>query len=321
VRQAKWRRLVVGTGVIALLSGSVSLAQAAAPASSTVTGQLPATPADIDDAYQTYHIQPIWFRAGADGTAVEQLISLLQRAPFDGMSDGPRMATEVQAATAAVRTNPAAAAVADRVVSNAWVHYVQALKKPTTGMIYASSILKPHGTRTVDILLTAAAAPSLSAYLQMTSRVNPVYGALRDTAWTEAQASGNLTPDPRLLANLDRARSIPATGRFVLVDAGSSTLTLFDKGQPVDSMKVITGTHELPTPLISSMMYYVTYNPYWHAPDHLVRKTIAPTFLRQGMRYLTSHGYHVMDHWSATQLRWMLRPQIGKGRLLELHTF
>ena len=48
-------------------------------------------------------------------------------------------------------------------------------------------------------------------------------------------------------------------------------------------MKIIVGTNELPTPLIASMMYYVTYNPYWHAPDHLVRKTIAPTVLRQGM--------------------------------------
>ena len=77
-------------------------------------------------------------------------------------------------------------------------------------------------------------------------------------------------------------------------------LTLFQDGQPVDSMKVITGTSELPTPLIASVMYYITYNPYWHAPDHLVRKTIAPTVLRQGMGYLKSHGYHVIDEWSET---------------------
>ena len=77
-------------------------------------------------------------------------------------------------------------------------------------------------------------------------------------------------------------------------------LTLYQDGQPVDSMKVITGTSELPTPLIASVMYYITYNPYWHAPDHLVRKTIAPTVLRQGMPYLKSHGYNVIDAWSET---------------------
>jgi murein L,D-transpeptidase YcbB/YkuD len=108
-----------------------------------------------------------------------------------------------------------------------------------------------------------------------------------------------MTPDPRLLANLDRARSIPSTGRFALVDSGSQRLIMFEGGEPVDSMKVIVGTNELPTPLIASLMYYVTYNPYWHAPDHLVRKTIAPTVLRQGMKYLKSHGYHVVNEWSS----------------------
>ena len=75
-------------------------------------------------------------------------------------------------------------------------------------------------------------------------------------------------------------------------------LTLYQDGQPVDSMKVITGTNELPTPLIASVMYYITYNPRWHAPDHLVRKTIAPNVLHLGMPYLKSHGYHVIDQWS-----------------------
>ena len=128
--------------------------------------------------------------------------------------------------------------------------------------------------------------------------VNPIYAQLRDAAWAEAQASGNLTPDPRLLANLDRVRSLPATGRFLLVDSGSSMLTLYQDGQPINSMKVITGHRGAPTPLIASVMYYITYNPYWHAPDHLVRKTIAPNVLRLGMSYFKSHGYDVIDEWS-----------------------
>ena len=47
-------------------------------------------------------------------------------------------------------------------------------------------------------------------------------------------------------------------------------------------------------------MYYITYNPYWHAPDHLVRKTIAPNMLHLGVSYLKSHGYHVIEDWSET---------------------
>lgn len=281
-----------------LLAASPAMGQPAATATAAVaTPGLPVAP-DVTAAYDTYHIQPIWFRAGPDSPAIAQLVAILQRAPFDGFPAGPQLAAQVQSVAAAVRANPAAAEGAERIVSTAWVRYVQSLKRPTDGMIYAYPVLKPQGTRAEEILLTAAAAPSLVNYLSATAELNPVYAQLRDAAWAEAQASGNFTPDPRLLANLDRARSIPARGRFVLVDSGNQRLTMFEDGRPVDSMKIIVGMNELPTPLIASMMYYVTYNPYWHAPDHLVRKTIAPTVLRQGMPYLKSHGYHVIDEWS-----------------------
>src|SRR4029450_12917648 len=69
-------------------------------------------------------------------------------------------------------------------------------------------------------------------------------------------------------------------------------------GHPPDSMRVITGTAELPTPPIASVMYYITYNPYWHAPDHLVRKTIAPNVLKLGLGYFKSHGYDVINEGS-----------------------
>jgi murein L,D-transpeptidase YcbB/YkuD len=248
--------------------------------------------------YQRYN-SPVWYRGAPNAAAIQQLIAILQRAPFDGFAEGPQLAAQVQAAAAQAQSGKAEdMAAADRVLSAAWVQYVQAVKRPTTGMIYAYPILGPQGTRADQILLTAAAAPSLETYLTTTSNLNPIYAKLRDAGWAAAQASGNMTPDPRLLANLDRLRSLPATGRFLLVDSGSSMLTLYENGAPIDSMKVITGTNELPTPMIASFMYYITYNPYWHAPDHLVRKTIAPNVLHLGLKYFTSRGYDVVDEWS-----------------------
>jgi len=280
-------------------------ALALSPASQAVAadGQSAAIPAGaaVASFYEAFQSHSIWFHGGANAAAISQLTSILQRAPFDGYPQGPQVAAQVQAAAAqAASGQPQDIANAERVLSSAWVQYVQAIKKPTTGMIYAYPVLQPQGSSVEQILLTAAAAPSLQAYLASTSDVNSIYKQLRDTAWAEAQASGNMTPDPRLLANLDRVRSLPAKGRFLLVDSGTSMLTLYQDGQPIDSMRVITGTEELPTPLIASYMYYITYNPYWHAPDHLVRKTIAPNYLRGGMKYLTSHGYNVIDDWSET---------------------
>jgi murein L,D-transpeptidase YcbB/YkuD len=269
-------------------------------ANAAADGQSSAVPAAVAVAsFYDQNSQSIWFRNGPDSAAIAQLTAILQRAPFDGFPQGPQLAAQVQAAALQASSGTQTdIANAERVLSSAWVQYVQAIKRPTTGMIYAYSVLQPQGSRADQILFTAAAAPSLATYLANTSDVNAIYKQLRDTAWAQAQATGNLAPDPRLLANLDRVRSLPAKGRFLLVDSGSSILTLYQDGQPLDSMKIITGTEELPTPLIASYMYYITYNPYWHAPDHLVRKTIAPNFLRGGMTYLKSHGYHVIEDWS-----------------------
>jgi L,D-transpeptidase YcbB len=298
----KTRKLNVaalGVCASALMSAAPALAQAGASAPAAAQASAVPAASAVASFYDTWRTQPIWFRGGAETPAVAQLIAILQRAPFDGFADGPQLAAQVQAAAAQARSGDAAGmAAAERTLSTAWVQYVQAVRRPTAGMIYAYPVLQPQGTRADQILLTAAAAPSLETYLASISNINPIYAQLRDTAWTQAQATGALTPDPRLLANLDRVRSLPASGRFLLVDAGSSMLTLYQNGQPVDSMKIITGTRELPTPLIASVMYYITYNPYWHAPDHLVRKTIAPNVLKLGLSYFKSHGYDVIDEWS-----------------------
>ena len=290
-------------GILGLSASTLLWAVPACAGTSLYTsggeGSAVAAAAGVSAFYDTWQSKPIWFRGSVSNPAVAELVSILQRAPFDGFAEGPQLAQQVQAAVSQAQSgNPADLASAERVLSTAWVQYVQAVKKPTAGMIYAYPVLQPQGTRADQILLTTAAAPSLEQYLASVSNVNPIYAQLRDTAFAEAQASGNMTPDPRLLANLDRVRSLPAKGRFLLVDSGASMLTLYQDGQPIDSMKIITGTAELPTPLIASVMYYITYNPYWHAPDHLVRKTIAPNVLHLGMSYFKSHGYHVIDEWS-----------------------
>jgi murein L,D-transpeptidase YcbB/YkuD len=165
-------------------------------------------------------------------------------------------------------------------------------------MIYAYDVLKPQGGRTDQILLAAATAPSLEQHMTSVAAVNPIYSRIRDAEWARMQAAGTLDPDTRVVLNLERARSIPAKGRFVLVDAGGQRLYMYENGVPVDSMKVVVGTDELPTPMISSVMYYVTFNPYWNAPDHLVRNAIAPKTIAGGAKYFKSMGYQVMADWT-----------------------
>ena len=156
------------------------------------------------------------FEAVADDPAVAQLTAILQRAPFDGFAEGPQLAAQVQAAVGAgPRGKPGASAAAERVLSTAWVRYVQAIKRPTARhdlrLSGAAAAGHADGPDSADGGRCAVARRPI---FRRPSNLNPVYAQLRDAAWAEAQASGNLTPDPRLLANLDRARSIPAQRPF-----------------------------------------------------------------------------------------------------------
>ena len=73
-------------------------------------------------------------------------------------------------------------------MSAAWVHYVQTLRRPTAGMIYAYKMMEPQGVRADQILLTSAAVPSLEQYIDQVSNLNPVYAQLRAAAIAEAHA-------------------------------------------------------------------------------------------------------------------------------------
>lgn len=243
--------------------------------------------------YFTHGEAPIWTRDANTRTAAQRVSAILKRAPIDGFAAGPQLAAQVDAALAQA-ADPAQAKAAEYAISKAWVAFVQHLRTPPKGMIYGYDLLRPH-SRPDQILLTTAATPNLLQQVERMADVNPAYRQIRDAAI----ASGQTVADQRLLANLERARMLPSTGRFIIVDAASSRLTMYENGQPVDSMKVVVGTAETPTPMIASVIHYLTLNPYWNVPSNLIRKTVAPAALKQGAAYLKPRGYEVVSDWTA----------------------
>ncbi len=99
------------------------------------------------------------------------------------------------------------------------------------------------------------------------------------------------------MLNLERARIIPGSGKYILVNSAEQRLHMIEGGQEVGSMKVVVGDNDklgLPTPIIASTMYYAIANPYWHVPDHLVRK-FAPGIAKEGEVYMKRNGYEVIS--------------------------
>jgi murein L,D-transpeptidase YcbB/YkuD len=90
---------------------------------------------------------------------------------------------------------------------------------------------------------------------------------------------------------------IPVHGRFVLVDAASARLYMIEDGRVQDSMKVIVGKPETPTPELKDVLNYETLNPYWHVTPDLAKTVIAPRVLKDGDAYLAQQGYEVLSGW------------------------
>lgn len=290
-------RFLAGAACAALIGLSVPLSAATSPELPGVSIPLsPSAVQAVDAFYASRGGAPLWLRAGADSNAARELIGLLERAPLDGLDSGPTLAMQAQDLIVRAQSgDPAALGAADRLLSVAWVSYVQELQRPPSGMIYADSWAAPRRDSPMQILQRAATAQSLAAHVRSVSDVNPLYAELRDAGWAEMQSNGGQI-DPRVLTSLDRAREHPFQHKYVMVDAAAARLYMIEDGQIVDSMKVVVGKAgpHTQTPMLASTIYYATLNPYWHVSDDLVQSLIAKNVLQQGLSYLKVHGYQVM---------------------------
>src|SRR5205085_10986107 len=106
---------------------------------------------------------------------------------------------------------------------------------------------------------------------------------------------GTITPE--LYVDSLPTAEIPAHGRYVLVDAASARLYMMEDGHVRDSMRVIVGKPETPTPPLKSVLNYETLNPYWHVGPDLAKTIIAPRVLKDGDSYLVRQGYQVLTSW------------------------
>ena len=289
----RFRRLagacLAGAALVAIASPALAASVPSAPAQ----GFTSSTGSAVASFYSSRNGTPLWLRNGADSVAARELIGALQRAQLDGLSNGPALGVQAQVLLARAQTgDKAAAADADRFLSSAWVLYVQSLQRPPAGMSFADGWARPRQQSPREILQQAASASSLDAHVRAVSSVNPIYAQIRDAAWAEMQRGGG-SPDPRVVASLDRIRAMPFQKRYVIVDAASARLWMVENGQIADSMKVIVGKPSAQTPTLASTIYYATLNPYWHVTPDLVRTLIARNVLDQGYGYLKSHGYEV----------------------------
>ena len=289
------------TAAAAVALGSAFIGVAPRPAESR-----PARPAISDQSgaiaafYRSRGGAPLWFGLRS-GPAAQQLIQLLTTASVENL-DPRRYDTRTLArlAQAASRGDPNAIRLAEVRFSQAFVTYVQDQKHdPNVGIIYVDKELRPTPPAPATILGQAAAAPSLSDYLQKMSWMNPIYANLRLALASRLYL--NESQRHLLSLNLERARVLPSgNGRFVIVNAPAARLYMYENGQVVDSMRVVAGRPDpiAQTPMMNAYIRYIALNPYWNSPPDITAKRLAPTILKEGRAYFTKRGYELLSDWS-----------------------
>ena len=274
------------------------------------------SPAPTVEAYYSAHGNaPLWFRGAANLEAAKLLPAILRRGQVEGLANASELARSVEDAIAraqapqpalpaakkgAIAAPPAHPFLAEeKILSTAWVQYVRALHGPQSDMSFGDRALMPKAPLPDRILHEALNAPSLAQHVLAVSNVNPVYAKLREMAWTKVR------PDPQLqlvsasaveqpvLTNLRRARLLPAKGRFLVVNLATAKLWMYEDGRATDSMKVVIGKADTPTPMLAGTIHYATFNPYWNIPTDVARRVVAPLVIKRGVSYLKAARYEV----------------------------
>ena len=298
-------KLAISAAMLPLAIGVGMPAAAAVQDAPALQRALRASPhPGVASFYASRGYQPLWIRGGVISPDAQQLVRIIRKADLDGMHSAKDLADRLDGLLERAKSGGQRdVAGAEAALSSSWVRYVQALRRPVdVGMIFADPSLLPSTPSEESILSAAAAAPSLARHLEAASDLNPLYGELRKALAT-LRESGASDPqaEQRLKINMDRARVLPGfrDGKYILVDAASQRLWMYEDGQERGSMRVVVGKPDEQTPMLAGLVQNAVLNPYWNIPPDLVQKKIAPSVLRQGVRYLKSRGYEVFSDWSA----------------------
>lgn len=249
--------------------------------------------------YAARQYRPLWIEDGVVNEAADTILRLADTARFDGLSRRALRADDLLSALRRTRSGSAKdLARAELALSRTLAAYVQGTRiARDSGMSYQNNLLAPVVPTIGSALKAAAAAPVLDDYIGQLSWMHPIYGQLR-----AALAARELDPAATQLVqlNLERARALPANPapRYVLIDAAGASLSMYENGRVVDTMRVVVGKPSQATPMIAGELSSAILNPYWNVPPDLVRDRIAYNVKTKGLGYLKTSGYQVLSDWT-----------------------
>lgn len=272
----------------------------------------PGADPDLAAFYEGRQYRPLWIDGLALAPAAQTVVVQIDSAAQDGLNPDDYQLAQLRSVTRPGAPMALPALVqAELVLSRSFSSYAADLHSAPAQarMFYADPSLDPGLDQRRGVLQGAARAADLKAFVLGVGRMNPIYLKLR-SAWLNLRkqeakrpAGNQAGQDPleqRIRANMERARAFPPDfgPRYVLVNAAAQALQFYDGGRLRGSMPVVVGKPDEQTPVMAGLIRYAVVRPYWNVPPDLVRDSIAPKVLSEGLSYFTSKNFEILSDWS-----------------------
>ena len=98
--------------------------------------------------------------------------------------------------------------------------------------------------------------------------------------------------------NLERWRWLPREmgARHIRVNVPQFDLSVIEDGREVMSMRVVVGRHYRRTPVFSSLLDHLVFNPDWNIPTRIAVQDVLPK-VRKDPAYLSRQKIRVFENW------------------------
>lgn len=127
----------------------------------------------------------------------------------------------------------------------------------------------------------------------------------------------------QLQTNLERIRTMGApSGRYIMVNVPGAQMEVVEDGFVVSRHTAVVGKVDRQTPLLSSRVHEINFNPYWTVPASIIRKDLIPK-MQKDPQYLTENRIRIytqqgeelqparVDWFSDEATRYMFRQDPG----------
>lgn len=185
------------------------------------------------------------------------------------------------------------------VAQGGWVE-VPANKKLKLGVSDPNvELLRQRLITSGDLSADAGLSPSFDTYVDAAlKRFQKRHGLPADGVTGQyTYAAMNISAQVRLgqlETNLVRLRTMGGDlgQRYVLVNIPAAQVEAVENGRVVLRHTAIVGKIDRQTPMVNSKINEIMVNPYWTAPESIIRKDIIP-LMRKDPQYLTKNGIRI----------------------------